>query len=223
VPTVAANFPYAEGKNYEVRSNLRVTREVVCMSVTLPPKIDGILSEDVWQAPETRFYSPSGEPTDNEPVEFFFAHDSANLYLAAHCIESKVDSIRADVSERDGAVYGEDCVGYLFCPEAADGIVYLVYFNPNGIIFDQKIVWDSTGYYKSHPDWNGSYEIMTRMGDDFWDVEVRIPLSEFGDFAAGSSSWDVNFRRKQNRLNSSGDWQVPRNYDPKTFGKMTLQ
>jgi len=223
VPTVAANFPYTAGKSYETQGNLRVTREVVCGSVTEPPKIDGILSEDIWQTPETRFYSPNGEPTRNEPVEFYFAHDEANLYLAAHCTESKVDSIRAAVTERDGAVYGEDCVGYLFCPKAADGIVYLVYFNPNGIVFDQKIVWDSTGYYDADPEWNGSYEIMTRMGEDFWNVEVKIPLSEFGDFAAGSSVWDVNFRRKQKRLNSSGDWQVPRNYDPKTFGEMTLQ
>ena len=223
VPTVAANFPYAEDRDYEVRSNLRIIREVVCGRVTAPPKIDGILSEDLWQAPETRFYSPSGEPTDNEPAEFFFAHDSVNLYLAAHCTESKMDSIRAAVIERDGAVYGEDCVGYLFCPEASDGIVYLIYFNPFGVVFDQKIVWDSTGHYDTDREWNGSYEIMTSRWDDFWDIEVRIPLSEFGDFAAASSSWDVNFRRKQKRLNSSGDWQVPRNYDPKTFGRMTLQ
>lgn len=223
VPTVAANFPYTEETAYEARSNLRITREVVCGSVTVPPKIDGILSEKIWQAPETRFYNPDGQPTDNEPVEFYFAHDSDNLYLAAHCIESKVDSIRAEISERDGTVYGEDCVGYLLCPKAVDSIVYLVYFNPNGIVFDQKIVWDSTGYYKTYPDWNGSYEVMTRMGDDFWDIEVRIPLSEFGQFAASSSSWDVNFRRKQKRLNSTGNWQVPRNYDPKTFGKMTFQ
>ena len=74
-----------------------------------------------------------------DPVYFYFAWDKDNLYIAAKCMETKMDSIRANAKEHDGAVYGEDCVGYFFQPETDDGPAFQIYFNPLGTAFDQKI------------------------------------------------------------------------------------
>ncbi|MFQ5499997.1 MAG: metallophosphoesterase [Candidatus Zixiibacteriota bacterium] len=223
VPTVTAGFPYREDKTYRASASVQVSRQVSCVRTTKPPKIDANICGDVWTQPQALLYSPDGDTSDIDPVEFYFAHDNDNLYLAAHCTEKKMDSIHAIVKERDGAVYGEDCVGFFFCPDPSDSIVYQIYFNPLGTAFDQKIVFDSIGHYEADREWNGTYDVKTGFAKDHWNMEVRIPLAELGTSATTSKQWRLNFRRKQKRLDTSGNWQTPIDYDPKTFGVMILQ
>ncbi len=222
VPTMSAKFTYAEGKQVPVGGNLWVSREVACSPVNSSPTIDGDLSEKCWQQPQTYYYNPDGTDMKIDPFRFYFAYDKDNLYLAAHCDDAMIDSIRATVTEHDGPIYSEDCVGYFIEPVHGSDTVYQIYFNPLGSVFDQLCYRGDDGWMRYDRDWNGEYEAKTVRGDDFWSIEVRIPLAQLGATAEAGQEWRLNFRRKQKRFDGAANWLTPIDADPTTMGVMIL-
>jgi predicted phosphodiesterase len=223
LPSILVDFPYAEDKSLTVKKYLHASRELDCPRAVSPPKIDGKLDDKVWQLAATDLLGTEGNLTTIDSTWFYFAHDDESLYLAASCHESKMSSLKADVAERDGAVYSEDCIGYFFQPRIDQDIIYQIYINPAGIVFDQRISPGEDGYFAGDPQWNGTYEIATDRGKNLWIVEARIALEQLGAKADKGKEWGINFRRKQSRLASTGNWQVPIAYDPDTFGRLRMQ
>lgn len=222
-PDLSIQYPYAEGKNFELTGSMGISRTVYAYEASKPPSIDGELAEGIWKNPTTKFFAPDGSAMFTDPAYFYFAWDKDNLYIAAKCMETKMDSIRARVKDHDGAVYGEDCVGYFLQPETGDGPAYQIYFNPLGTAFDQKIMVKDGVEDATERDWNGSYEVRTFTGDDYWSIEARIPLGQLDTENQPGKKWALNFRRKQKRLDTAADWIVPITYDPKDFGVLMLK
>lgn len=220
VPKLTVRFPYSLGKKYYLKRSLAIARKTNCYQAGTPPVIDGNISELIWQKPVYKLFAPDGKPMRIDSVYFYFAYDENNLYVAAKCKESKIDSIVATVTERDGAVYGEDCAGYFFCPDVAKGIIYQIYFNPLGTVFDQKITDNGNNADRN---WNGTYEVKTLKGSNFWSIEARIPLKQLEAKAVAGQQWGINFRRKQKRFNSAADWQVPIVYNPRSLGLLIMK
>jgi predicted phosphodiesterase len=218
-PVISVDFQYAQDKYQKFENYLPVSRTVLCHKVNRPV-IDGKLSETFWGNPVMKLFAPDGGTARIDSTRFYFAYDTDNLYLGAMCRELKTDEIVANVTEPDGTVYGEDCVGYFFVPDCNTDTIYQIYFNPNGVVFDQKI--SNNGYYADR-EWNSISEVKTVNGKDYWSLEARIPLEQFKVKAKTGDKWGINFRRKQKRLNSSADWQVPIQYDSKTFGKLIMK
>lgn len=223
VPKVALRFPYAPGKSYESEDVLAVARKAYAYRAAKPPVIDGKLSEAIWQKPAIRFFSPDGGPAGIDSTFFYFSYDAKNLYLAVRCRESKMEELTAKMTKRDEIVAGEDCVGFFFQPDTAKGLVYQIYFNPLGTVFDQKITVGQDRQIDSDPAWNGTYEVKTAKGAREWTLEAAIPLAQLGVSAKPGDVWRLNFRRKQKRLNTSGDWQVPIAYDPRSYGWLMMK
>ncbi|TET44888.1 hypothetical protein E3J62_09115, partial [candidate division TA06 bacterium] len=223
-PTASMNYGYAEGKEVEIEHTLGVSRTAYAYEATEPPVIDGELKDALWKRAVTELFAPDGSSiSTTDPVSFYFAWDEKNLYIAARCTEKKMDAIVATATKHDGAVYGEDCVGYFFQPVLEDGPIYQIYFNPLGTPFDQKIIVEEKTPVDVERDWNGTYEVKTFKGEDHWSIEARIPLDQLGAEAKRGKIWGTNFRRKQKRLNTSADWLVPINYDPETYGFLMMR
>ncbi len=221
-PTVSLRMPYATGKASAVKRTLRVARTASATTTRKPPVIDGDLKEKCWQNPERRFFDYEGEPAKTDSARFYFAADSANLYLAAACFDPAVNTVKAQATEQDGAVYNDDCVGYFLQPDTAKGEIYQVYFNPGGIAFDQKITISDKGEMNADPKWNGTYEVKARLDKDQWRIEAKIPLAQFGATAKPGQAWGLNFRRKQPGKKANADWQ-PISYDPSAFGLLLIK
>jgi hypothetical protein len=222
-PMLGMHYPYAERKSFEFTTPLQVVRTVYCHRSTTPPVIDGRLNEKMWENPTTTLFAPDGSDMIIDPVFFYFAWDENNLYLAAKCVEREMNALAASFTEHDGAVYGEDCIGYFLQPERADGPVYQIYFNPLGTAFDQRITVQDSRAVDADRAWNGTYEVKTFTDKDYWSIEVKIPLEQLGTRVVSGNTWAINFRRKQRRLNSTADWQVPISYDPRDYGTLVLK
>jgi hypothetical protein len=223
-PTLSLHFPYSENKKSKITKQLSITRKAYCYKAKTNPVIDGTISESIWKNPVSQFFGYDGTQTVIDSSYFYFSYDKNNLYISAYCKESKIGSMVANVKERDGAVYTEDCVGYFLQPDTKKSDVYQIYFNPIGTIFDQKLIINSLGKVtKGDIDWNGIYEVKTNIGKNFWSIEAKIPLSQFNTEGKAEKNWRINFRRKQKRLNESGDWQTPISYDPNTFGFLIMK
>jgi hypothetical protein len=223
-PVLEVQYPYAEAKSFSVETPVPLVRSVYAYKVSRSPVIDGgIEGAEIWQDPTADFFAPDGGPVKTDPVEFYFAWDESSLYIAAECMDTDMDALTAAVTEHDGAVWGEDCVGFFLQPEVPDGPFYQIYFNAIGTVFDQKLVLDETGYADGDPDWNGTYEVKTAHASDRWTIEARIPLEQLGTKGSFEKVWALNFRRKQRRLNTAADWQVPIGYDPKEYGVLVMR
>ncbi len=218
LPTLTTKLPYAEGKATKISRTLEVARTAHCINAVGGIKIDGALTEPCWQKPQSQLLANDGSDASQDSANFYFAYDKENFYMAVRCLESKPDSIRASMTERDAAVYTEDAVGVMFQPESQVPVMYQFYINPIGTVYDQRIERQTDGYWVGLSNWNGECEVKTSIRDGFFVVELRVPLAQFSTTADESDSWRVNFRRKQLRLNSAAQFQSPWQYDPRTFG-----
>lgn len=220
VPVAKARVAYAPGKGVAVSAPLRVRR--TARAVRCRPDIDGQLREKLWRDPATRLFRSNGKPTPAESTAFLFAWEDDNLYLAAFCRESRPESLRVAATGQDGPVYGDDCVGWFLQPDPLTHRVYQFYVNPAGAVFDQAIAISEDGIVSADRAWHAECELKTAQGKDWWSVEVRLPVAQFGVKTGAGQAWGVNFRRKQPRLGTA-DWHLPVSYDPDTFGRLLME
>jgi len=223
VPTAQYTFNYGKDGKITPKMDLQVARQAICINADKPITLDGAVTESCWHDPITRFFGSDGGPMKTDPVKFYFAHDKDYLYLAALCTDTKVDSLRAKVTEHDGAISSEDCVGFFLEPINKSGIVYQVYFNPLGTAFDQRLAKGASGWVTTDKSWNVICDVKTSKGNGFWSMEARLPVKQFGAALKSGDQWRLNFRRKQPRLHSSADWQVPIGQDANTYGIMIIK
>jgi len=221
-PSAEANFNYAENKTVTAERQLYPARLAVCNPAEKKIKIDGELKEKCWQNGETGLFGRGGGASDAEPAEFYFAYDKDNLYLAAKCTDNMIDSMSSVADKRDGPVYRDDCVGYFIAPDFVLDTFYQIYFNPSGIAYDVQYWLDENGFLGGSLEWNGEYEIKSKRHDDFWVIEIKIPLKQFGLTMEQGRKMRLNFRRKQPRLGNA-DWQTPIEYDPHTYGHLIMR
>jgi len=224
-PALALTYPMSNGMEVVTDIPLRVVRTAGAARFRATPAIDGALAEPCWggATPVTRLYPAYDDSEVDGGTEFRFGFDDTYLYISAVCHEPMVDEIVAAGEERDSAVYRDDCVGLFIQPVADEMVVYQVYVNPLGTIFDQRIDFNEAMVYTTDPTWDGELDVATRVSEDRWVVEAAIPLSELGAIIGDDDVWRVNFRRKQQRIQAVEDWQVPIDYNPKTFGELVLE
>ncbi|MBN2383683.1 metallophosphoesterase [bacterium] len=222
-PRMTLSFPVGGDKDYQYEQYVPIARKLLCYQTTVPPIIDGHLEDKVWRAGISQLLSPDGQKMMTDPVTFYFAHDPRNLFLGAYCHDKDLSKISTHAQQRDAAVYLDDCVGYFFQPDPDQDVVYQIYINAQGTVFDQKIVVAEDGRVNADTQWDGTYVIKTRTGEAAWAVEIAIPLDQFQTNVSSGDIWKLNFRRKQTRLQTSADWLIPINYNPKTYGFMVME
>jgi len=221
-PKLTLRFPYAKGKSCPVTASLDVARAANCSFVKKPPVIDGKVDEKLWQKPVTHLFTNDSEAMKTDSVRFYFAADSANLYLAAVCFDPNPDSVRAKATERDKGVHLDDCVGWFLAPDTSKGTIYQVYFNPNAVVLDQKITVSPEGKMDADMAWNADVDVKAAKGKNYGSVEAKLPLAQFGKTAKPGDVWGINFRRKQPGRKANADWQ-PISYDPHGLGLMLIK
>jgi predicted phosphodiesterase len=222
VPTASLRMTYGPGRSTMLERRLRVARVSKALPTGAPPLIDGRVTEPCWRGPAWRLLDAMGGPARTDSTLFYFAYDSADLYLAAVCFDPAVNTIKAEAQQRDGAVRNDDCVDYLLQPDTGKGDVFEVCINPSGTVFDQMIYVNPKGDLGMNPAWDHGYEAQTFFGQGLWSIEVRIPLPTELLMPRPGDVWGLNFRRTQPGRKESADWQ-PMDYDPDTFGLMLFE
>jgi hypothetical protein len=221
-PRLTLGFPYAKGKSCPVKASLDVARTARCSFVKKPPVIDGKVDEKLWTQPVTKLFTNDSEAMKTDSTRFYFAADSANLYLAAVCYDPAVNTVKAQAQERDQGVHLDDCVGWFLLPDTSKGVIYQVYFNPNAVVLDQKITVSPEGKMDVDMAWSADLDVKAAMGKGLWSVEAKVPLAQFGVAAKPGQVWGLNFRRKQPGRKASADWQ-PISYDPHGLGLLLIK
>ncbi len=160
--------------------------------------IDGRLAEAVWRAapPATAFTQrePAEGVAASEATEVRFAYDDDALYVAARLHDSQPRQIVARLGRRDAWLEADAFVFFVDAfHDRRSGLFFSV--NAAGTLRDGTLYnddWDDDT-------WDGVWEGRSRIDDEGWTVEMRIPYSQLRFREQPDLVWGINCRRFQAR------------------------
>ncbi len=172
--------------------------------------IDGKIDEPFWQtlnpgsAGRLREVQTGLKPAFGTSFKVGWLKN--NLYFAVHCEESPGSQPNiATKKAGDPAIWYGDLVEFLIQTDSHS--YYQIAVNPAGVVVDfdrgaSKAAWDS---------WGSGAEVATQIGDGFWTVEMRLPVTTdtndplhqiVGRTPSASLPWYFNICRQ--RVRKSG-------------------
>jgi hypothetical protein len=174
--------------------------------VDTPPKIDGILDDDVWKQPPLVLgdwvsYNPFRGAHADQRTEVRIAYDNKNIYFAFHCFDTEPSKIRTNISRRDTA-FSDDWVAMSLDSAGTGQAAYHLFVNPSGSQmdaintsasgeqFEADLVWDSVG----------------KVTNDGYIVEIRLPLQSIRFSGGDQVRMGILFFRKISRTGVSYSW-----------------
>jgi hypothetical protein len=90
-----------------VLASAAVAAEVRAVRVDQGPKVDGLLSDSVWQSAvpfgEFRMVEPQPNSNPTEKTELRVLYDEGSLYIGVLCMDSEPGRIAANTMAHDGA------------------------------------------------------------------------------------------------------------------------
>lgn len=171
--------------------------------------IDGKLNEGVWKQrgfSEFLQRDPNEGKPATEKTEVWVTYDDHAIYVAAHCYDSRPDSIIANLARRDYSTTADQFFVYLDTfNDKQTGFYFAV--TPAGQLKDGILESDTW----TNSSWDGVWEGRSEITEDGWTLEMRIPYSQLRFSEKERYTWGVNFRRDIARKNEL-DYMV---YTPK--------
>lgn len=178
---------------------------------TKPPKIDGILNDDVWKyAPVATGFSqrdPNEAHPATEETAFQVAYDNEALYIAVLCSDSEPKKIVTRLYRRDQIRYEEtDWVGIRLDPYHDHQTGFGFSITPSGSFADYTILNDSTLDWT----WDGVWEVRTSIHNLGWSVELKIPYHALRFSPKEEYTWGINLERGISRKQEYDMWALVR-------------
>ncbi len=173
--------------------------------------IDGRLNEEAWKKTEVGsdfwqkvpYFAEGADPR----TEIRLTHDEQTLYVSAKCYQSKKPIIQS--LKRD-EYWDNDGIAIILDPLNTRTNAFLFGVTAAGA------QWDALRSQTSgiNPDWSNKWSSAVYVADDYWSMEMAIPLRILR-FDPNSTEWGMNFVR--NHLNDSEyhNWTaVPESFWP---------
>lgn len=183
------------------RPNAPATR----ISESEAPKIDGDVSDAVWQkAPAIdNFYQvepKTGEPASERTIVRVL-YDKNAIYVSWYCFDSDPKHIPTGAKARDTNVENGDIVRIYLDPGLTRRDAYDFEVNPRGGRFDALIRNNSDFII----DWNPIWAAKAKHVADGWTVEMMIPFRSIS-YDAKRADWGFDLYRRINRKQERVRW-----------------
>lgn len=178
--------------------------------VAAPPKVDGVLDDDVWRdAPEIgdlRQKEPhAGQPASERTI-IKLVYTSDALYIGIKCYERHPKSMWVvKQMGRDQNLYSDDRIEITMDPMHDRRNGYQFVTNPVGGMMDLR----STENTNLDSAWDGIWNVKTSTAADSWSAEFVIPFKTIS-FNPKARAWGFQFKRSIEHLNESDCWSYPR-------------
>ncbi|HEX3009882.1 MAG TPA: DUF5916 domain-containing protein, partial [Bacteroidales bacterium] len=184
-------------------------KSVAAIEISSPLTIDGVLDESVYTdaIPARDFVQlqPYNGRPSFQPSEVYIFYDHSALYIGAMLYDSSPDSIFNFFSERDN-IGMSDYFGIYFDPYNQGQVAYGFFVNPSGVQTDMKAVKSDEDYEDDN--WNAVWESKTRITEEGWIVEMKIPYSALRFSEKAGQVWGLNMFRNIRRYNSNNSWNL---------------
>jgi hypothetical protein len=161
-----------------------------------PPRIDGELSDEVWQRAQLIDDMVQNDPnnmaTPTERTSVQVAYDDRSVYVAVMNFMKNPAQVTTALGRRD-TFPRSDSIKITFDPRHDHLTAYTFDANPSGVQGD--MMWfDDT---RSSTDYDAVWEVRTQIQKDGWSAEFRIPFSQlrFSITPGEAVVWGFNIRR----------------------------
>jgi hypothetical protein len=172
-------------------------RRIVAVRTSEAMRVDGILSEQVWQRPGFTGFTqqePEEGALPSQRSEIWLAYDDEALYFAAKYFDTQPDSILARLVRRD-FIWGDPsdgCVLYLDSyRDKRNG--YFFYVSAAGTLADGLIENDVK--QPNDLSWDAVWEGVPRINSEGYFIEMKIPYSQLRFKEGDVQVWGVNVER----------------------------
>ncbi|MBT8297748.1 MAG: carbohydrate binding family 9 domain-containing protein, partial [Maribacter sp.] len=190
------------------------------VAITEEPILDGeVINDEIWQGIEafgllSQMQPNYGQPA-SEKTEIRIAYTASTFYLSVVCFDSQPESLVVSDARRDANL--EDTDAFIFILDTykdnQNGFVFGT--NSIGIEYDAQVDNEGQGNFNANRqqggtiggfniNWDGSWEVQTKVDAFGWSAEFAIPLRTLR-FQAGKD-WGINFRRNIRKSNEIAYW-----------------
>ena len=174
--------------------------------------IDGIDNETEWKIAEIKSDFWQWFPTDSlkalNQTEIRFLYDSNNIYVFIKCYEDENNTIISSL-RRDMGRFSDF---FLFTLDTFNDLTNAYAFGGNSVgVKKDEIIFNGgrTLGKDSNWDWDAKFDLKTKVYENFYAAEMRIPLSSIR-FSNNSKLWKYNvYRRRINDNEFSTLFRVP--------------
>jgi hypothetical protein len=183
------------------------------------PKLDGTLSDPLWQSakPITDFrqQEPQEGEAATEKTEVRILYTRHAVYFGIHCYESAPSRIVATEMRRDVTQDLDDNFEILIDSNHNRRGAYVFEINPLGTQADGLIVEEQGANGEDFDSgWDGVWTSEARTSSDGWTATIEIPFTTLNFTKSTAVVWGLNFKRFIRRKNEVDLWSAYR----RTFG-----
>lgn len=192
-----------------------VKKKLGAVRAVSAPKIDGVLSDEVWATATlaTDFIEnrpvPGRHEAQPQRTEVRILYDDNAIYVGARMYDNP-DSVVHELVARD-QIGNADFISVIF-DTFSDGMNANGFFvTAAGVQFDAK--YSQSG--DEDPNWNAVWESSVKRDELGWTAELRIPYSALRFSGKELQNWGLNFVRRRQKANQQLMWN---DVDPKVSG-----
>jgi hypothetical protein len=182
------------------------------------PEIDGFLGDEAWESAPVASDFIQMEPGEGDPAsertEVRILYGPAALYIAFRAFDSEPDLIAAQLTRRDADSYS-DAVHVIIDSYFDRRTAFHFGVNPVGVKLD-LYRFDDT---EEDTSWDAVWDVATRIDDQGWTAEFRIPYSQLRFGNHDNQTWGINFAREIARRNETSTWAPIRQSDAAVVSK----
>ena len=182
-------------------------KEIVANRTNNPPKIDGILNDELWKSlpavSDFNMFEPGNEGLISKEYQTLvkMAYDDNAVYIAVFMFDPNPDKILRQLSQRD-EVFVQADLFYVALNTLNDGINETrFYVTSAGTIGDSKNSQNEEDF-----NYNVVFDCKTSIDTKGWYAEYKIPYNALRFPEIEMQDWSVNFYRELKNKNETHSW-----------------
>jgi len=200
--------------------DLKPRPKAAALALENAPLIDGdVLNDEIWKAMRPIGDLSQAQPNFGEPssekTEIRVAYTPEVFYVSVVCYDSNPNSLVVSDARRDADLTNTDAFLFILdtYKDGQNGFIFGT--NSLGVEYDAQVDNEGQGNFNQNRqqggtiggfnlNWDGAWEVKTKVGDFGWSAEFAIPLRTLR-FQSGKD-WGINFRRNIRKSNEIAFW-----------------
>ena len=199
-------FCFLNGGIIEGLAGQEKSKNYEAVRISSPPKIDGILDEEIWDqipiATDFVMFKPGdGIPArETHATEVKIAYTDEAIFIAAYMFDNEPERIQREFAQRDNIPAADYFVVDLNTYRDGENQTRFIVTSA-GTLADAKMKGVNEDY---------SYDVVwqaeTRIGKEGWFAEIKIPFSALRFPEKEEQVWGLQFGREISHLNEVFVW-----------------
>jgi hypothetical protein len=173
------------------------------LRVTTPPKIDGLLDDEIWKNAEVTSDFIQNTPVEGakptQRTEVRIIYDDYAIYVGAMMYDTAPDSILHELGSRDDNGLNAENFRFVIDPYNTRQDAYIFGIFSSGVQFDGRF---------SDETYNGVWQSAVKITDKGWSAELKIPYSAIRFPNSKEQKWGLELTRNIKRKNEFVQWAL---------------